>query len=128
MAIVWQGQPPARLRGTMSAFFLVGSLVSIGLLTVAGAVTPAVLAAVLGLSPAVVAGFVLSRWVNRLLDAARLRLLALTASAGGALLLTPGFITDVAGFALLIPPTRDVVRAQRRLQPKSLAQVAAQLE
>lgn len=30
---------------------------------------------------------------------------------GGALLLTPGFITDVAGFALLIPPTRDVVRA-----------------
>ena len=30
---------------------------------------------------------------------------------GGALLLTPGFITDVFGFALLIPPTRDVVRA-----------------
>jgi UPF0716 protein FxsA len=30
---------------------------------------------------------------------------------GGALLLTPGFITDVVGFALLIPPTRDVVRA-----------------
>lgn len=30
---------------------------------------------------------------------------------GGALLLTPGFITDVFGLALLIPPTRDVVRA-----------------
>jgi UPF0716 protein FxsA len=30
---------------------------------------------------------------------------------GGALLLTPGFITDLVGFALLIPPTRDVVRA-----------------
>ena len=29
---------------------------------------------------------------------------------GGALLLTPGFITDVVGFALLIPPTRALVR------------------
>jgi UPF0716 protein FxsA len=30
---------------------------------------------------------------------------------GGALLLAPGFITDVVGFALLIPPTRAVFRA-----------------
>jgi UPF0716 protein FxsA len=30
---------------------------------------------------------------------------------GGALLLTPGFITDVAGLLLLIPPTRAMVRA-----------------
>ena len=29
---------------------------------------------------------------------------------GGALLLTPGFITDIFGLILLIPPTRDVVR------------------
>jgi UPF0716 protein FxsA len=29
---------------------------------------------------------------------------------GGALLLTPGFITDVLGLLLLIPPTRAVVR------------------
>ena len=29
---------------------------------------------------------------------------------GGALLLTPGFATDVLGLALLIPPTRAVVR------------------
>jgi UPF0716 protein FxsA len=29
---------------------------------------------------------------------------------GGALLLTPGFITDVVGLMLLIPPTRDLVR------------------
>jgi UPF0716 protein FxsA len=29
---------------------------------------------------------------------------------GGALLLTPGFITDVVGFCLLIPPTRSLVR------------------
>jgi UPF0716 protein FxsA len=30
---------------------------------------------------------------------------------GGALLLAPGFITDVVGFALLIPPTRAAFRA-----------------
>ncbi len=30
---------------------------------------------------------------------------------GGALLLAPGFITDIIGFALLIPPTRAVFRA-----------------
>lgn len=30
---------------------------------------------------------------------------------GGALLLTPGFLTDVLGLALLIPPVRAVVRA-----------------
>src|SRR5918995_3963601 len=30
---------------------------------------------------------------------------------GGALLLTPGFITDVIGLLCLIPPTRAVIRA-----------------
>src|SRR5215475_1825884 len=30
---------------------------------------------------------------------------------GGTLLLTPGFITDVFGFFLLIPPTRAIARA-----------------
>lgn len=29
---------------------------------------------------------------------------------GGALLLTPGFVTDVAGLALLLPPSRALIR------------------
>lgn len=29
---------------------------------------------------------------------------------GGALLLTPGFVTDLAGFALLLPPTRRLLQ------------------
>src|SRR4051812_39662402 len=39
---------------------------------------------------------------------------------GGALLLTPGFLTDVLGVLLLLPPTRAIVRAAlvRRLLPR----------
>jgi UPF0716 protein FxsA len=39
---------------------------------------------------------------------------------GGALLLTPGFVTDVLGIILLLPPTRVVVRqiVARRLLPR----------
>jgi UPF0716 protein FxsA len=33
---------------------------------------------------------------------------------GGALLLTPGFLTDIFGFILLIPPTRAIVRSFAR--------------
>ena len=39
---------------------------------------------------------------------------------GGALLLTPGFLSDVLGLALLLPPTRAVIRRMlaRRLVPR----------
>ena len=42
---------------------------------------------------------------------------------GGALLLTPGFITDILGLALLIPPSRAVVRAvlARRIAHRMVA-------
>ena len=41
---------------------------------------------------------------------------------GGALLITPGFISDILGLILLIPPSRAVVR---RLVMRSLAKRAA---
>jgi UPF0716 protein FxsA len=42
---------------------------------------------------------------------------------GGALLLTPGFATDVLGVLLLLPPTRAVIRGVlvRRLLPRMVA-------
>jgi UPF0716 protein FxsA len=45
---------------------------------------------------------------------------------GGALLLTPGFLTDVLGLVLLLPPSRAVVRAilVRRLGDRMIASVA----
>jgi UPF0716 protein FxsA len=41
---------------------------------------------------------------------------------GGALLITPGFLTDIVGLLLLIPPTRNVIR---RLVMRALARRAA---
>jgi UPF0716 protein FxsA len=44
---------------------------------------------------------------------------------GGALLLTPGFITDILGLVLLIPPSRALVRAllARRLAHRMVVSV-----
>jgi uncharacterized membrane protein YfcA len=98
MALVWQGHDGPRMRGTMSAFFMVGSTISIGMLWIAGAVTAEMLVLALWMVPAVVAGYAASRFVsrflnaasrfvNRFLNAARLKSLALGASALGSVLL-----------------------------------------
>ncbi|MBT2515543.1 sulfite exporter TauE/SafE family protein [Arthrobacter sp. ISL-30] len=87
MALVWQGHEGPRLRGTMSAFFMVGSIISMTMLWLAGAVTPHMLVLALWMVPAVVAGYAASRYVNRFLNPRRLRVLALGASALGSVLL-----------------------------------------
>ncbi|OAB89107.1 permease [Janibacter melonis] len=87
MALVWQGHHGARLRGTMSAFFLVGSAVSVATLAVAGAVDAEIMRAVLLLLPMPVVGFVLSRGLNRVLDPVRQRRVAIAVSVVGAVLL-----------------------------------------
>ncbi len=45
---------------------------------------------------------------------------------GGALLITPGFLTDILGLLLLIPPTRAVVRrfVMRALTRRAVSRVA----
>jgi UPF0716 protein FxsA len=46
---------------------------------------------------------------------------------GGALLLTPGFLTDILGLVLLVPPTRALVRGvvARRLTHRMVASMTA---
>lgn len=87
MALIWQRSHGPRLRGTMSAFFLVGSTISLVALVSVGAVTRQTFTLALWMIPAVLLGYVLSRYVNRLLDHRRLRLVALSVSALGAVLL-----------------------------------------
>jgi UPF0716 protein FxsA len=49
---------------------------------------------------------------------------------GGALLLTPGFVTDVFGLVLLLPPTRALVRRVlvRRLVPRMVFTTNADID
>lgn len=87
MAVVWQRSEGPALRGTMNGFFLVGSVISIAALTATGATSTRTLVAFALLLPAAAAGVVLSRYVNRWLDRERLRLVAITVSSIGALVL-----------------------------------------
>lgn len=87
MAIIWQSSDGPRLRGTMSAFFLVGSSLSLVALFLWGAVPPHALATAAWMAPVAVVGVALSRFVNRFLNRRRTRAIALAASALGALTL-----------------------------------------
>jgi uncharacterized protein len=87
MALVWQRNSGARLRGTMSGFFLVGSVMSIAALAVTGAVDWRTMWGFAALVPAAVAGYALSRRINHLLDPKRLRWLAIGGSTLGAVVL-----------------------------------------
>ncbi|WP_111511469.1 sulfite exporter TauE/SafE family protein [Mycobacterium kyogaense] len=87
MALVWQRNSGSRLRGTMSGFFLVGSVMSLIVLSVTGAVDERTWRGFAVLVPAAVAGYLLSMVVNRHLNPARLRRVAIVVSAMGAALL-----------------------------------------
>jgi uncharacterized protein len=87
MALVWQESSGPRLRGTMSAFFLVGSALSLVALGLVGAVGTETIRKAGALMPAVLTGYVASRFVNRKLDQRRLRRFALVVSTVGALVL-----------------------------------------
>jgi hypothetical protein len=87
MALVWQGKDGPVLRGTMSGFFLIGSVLSVGVLALTGSIGTDTLVTAALLTPGLLLGYVLSRHVNRLLDKRRLRWSALVMSALGAVLL-----------------------------------------
>lgn len=87
MALVWQRSTGPELRGTMSSFFLIGSLLSLGMLWLTGSVDGHTFSTFAMLLPVCVVGYVLSRWANRLLDQRRQRWTAITVSALGAAVL-----------------------------------------
>ena len=84
MSLVLHGLSGARLRSTMSGFLLVGSVVSVLSLAAAGAVGRDALLACLALAPAIVLGYLASRYVNRFMTPLRLRYAAISVSLLGA--------------------------------------------
>ncbi len=87
MAMVWQRLSGARLRATMSTFFLVGSLMSLAALTTAGAVGAHSLRRAALLAPAALAGVLLARPLGRHLDVRRTRTAAMAVAVAGAAVL-----------------------------------------
>jgi uncharacterized membrane protein YfcA len=81
MAIIYQREPGPRIRGTLSAFFVVGVLVSLGGLHVVGRYGAPELRLSLLVAPAAVAGFLLSRRSALWVDRGRTRAAVLFASA-----------------------------------------------
>lgn len=85
MALVWQRSRGAQLRGTMSAFFLVGCFMSASALVVVGAIDGRTVLRAGALAPFVLGGYALSRLLNAHLGGQRLRGAALAVSVLGAL-------------------------------------------
>lgn len=85
MALVWGSADAQRMRATLSAFFFIGSVLSLIGLVAFDAVDAAQVRAALLLAPAMVCGFGLARLSVRRLDEKRTRSIAVAASMIGAL-------------------------------------------
>ncbi|MFJ2740680.1 TSUP family transporter [Streptomyces sp. NPDC087440] len=77
LALVYQHRPPAELRSTVAACFLVGEVASLALLFATGEGRPADLGLAAALIPVIAVGAWLSRLVHDRLDARRMRLCVL---------------------------------------------------
>jgi uncharacterized membrane protein YfcA len=88
MALLYQHEPPARVRATLAAFFLFGALISLTALTAGGQMDSRTAVAGLAMIPCVAIGFGVGNVLRRWVDAGWLRLAMLcvvTASAVGLL-------------------------------------------
>lgn len=94
MALVWRGGENPRTRGTMAAFFLVGSAVSLVALAVAGKIDFHVASSAVRILPALAVGFVLSERLSSLLTANQIRWIGITVSVAGAVAV---IVTKLAG-------------------------------
>jgi uncharacterized membrane protein YfcA len=81
MALVYQHRSGPELRATLALFFVFGSALSIALLAVAGEIDTSDIGAAAALLPAVLVGYLLSRWFGRHLDRGVLRPVILGFSA-----------------------------------------------
>ncbi|WCN05024.1 sulfite exporter TauE/SafE family protein [Streptomyces sp. M92] len=90
LALVYQHRPPAELRSTVAACFLVGEVASLALLFGTGKAETAELGQAVVLLPAIAVGAWLSRLVHHRLDARRTRLFVLVFALVSGLVLMLG--------------------------------------
>ncbi|MDT0302847.1 sulfite exporter TauE/SafE family protein [Streptomonospora wellingtoniae] len=88
VALLYQHESADRIRGTLGAYFLVSTLMSLCMLAVGGELHAEEVAAGLWLMPFVVAGFLAGRPLCRVIDAGRMRAaLLIVVTVSGAVLL-----------------------------------------
>ncbi len=85
VAMLYQDSAGSELRGTLSAIFMIGTLLSIGALAVAGRFGAEELRASLAMCPGVLIGYVASRFTAPIVDKRALRPAVLALSAVAAL-------------------------------------------
>jgi uncharacterized membrane protein YfcA len=91
LALIYQHQPPATFRATIALCFLVGEVMSIALLWIAGQAARSQFANALAFVPALLLGAALSRLAHRRVNARVLRVFVLCfAAASGCVLLLRG--------------------------------------
>ncbi len=87
MAMVYQNTGGARMRATLNAFFVVGGVISIAALFVAGSFGSSDLLLAGTMLPFAFLGFLLSGWGRRLVDRGHVKLVVLVVSAASGLVL-----------------------------------------
>jgi hypothetical protein len=87
IALLYQNATGPQVRGTMSAYFVLGSLTSVAALAGAGQVTSGLLLSTVVLVPFLIVGFVLSGSVRRVLDDGWTRTAVLGVAGASAVLL-----------------------------------------
>ncbi|HVE95937.1 MAG TPA: sulfite exporter TauE/SafE family protein [Pseudonocardiaceae bacterium] len=87
IALLYQHEAGPRVRGTLSAYFVLGSVTSIAALAAAGQVTGGQLASTALLAPFLLVGFALSGPARRVLDNGWTRRVILAVAAASAVLL-----------------------------------------
>ena len=86
MALVYQHAACARIRSTMSGFFLLGTILSLGALWYVGRFGAYEVQLALVMLPSVLVGFALSKWTAVYVDRGYVRPAVLSVAAGAGLL------------------------------------------
>lgn len=94
MALIYQDQGGPKLRSTLSAIFIVGTVLAVLALIIIGKFAVRELLLALILMPGIVIGFVISNYTKKILDRGYIKITVLTVSAISALILIIRYLSD----------------------------------